>query len=171
MRSQGQAFGAQSRGGARAGEILIWAGAPGCRDCAEIASLRSTLFGDFCSFLLNCLLWQQWPTTALRASSSWWRQEGNNPSGIPAKLPWFRPQKPHRMYLAVKMMLLHVSVQWEKLQLLTPSSDPARCCGGSSLWDLGTQSQLQSSSQCTTEIPGRIMSCMQPALLQLDKSM
>lgn len=64
--------------------------------------LRSRLFGDFYSFFLTSLLRQQWPRTALRPSSSWCRQERNNPLEIPAKLPCFRPQKPHRMYLAVK---------------------------------------------------------------------
>lgn len=54
-------------------------------------------------------------------------------------------------------MLLHVSVQWEKPQLLTPSSDPARCSGG--VWAL--RSSSRAGSQSTTSIP---CPAMQPAL-------
>lgn len=140
-----------------------------------MTSLRSRLFGDFYSFFLTSLLRQQWPRTALRPSSSWCRQERNNPLEIPAKLPCFRPQKPHRMYLAVKndaiacfyavgktpapdSLVKPCQVLWWQLPVGSEHSDPSPRAG----------------SQCTIKIPGRTMSC-HPAsagqgLLQMDKS-
>lgn len=134
MKSQSQTFGAQSRGGAQGAEFLIWAEGLHRNNFPQLHVVWGFLF----FFLLNCLLWQQGPPTAPRASSSWCRQEGTNPE-IPAKLPCSRPQKAHRMYLQFKTMFLFSG---KNSSSSSCSIRPCQVLWGQLLWDLGTQMQL-----------------------------